>query len=320
MRIYPRVSIIILNWNGWKDTIECLESLYKIEYPNFEIIVVDNNSINDSIKNIIKWTKTRRIKCFYITKNDLDNKKYLLRKIKANHLPSREKLIIIANDKNYGFAEGNNIAIEQITSEGQSDYVLLLNNDTTVKSDFLKYLVNESKKDKNVTIAGPKIFYYSYNDRKDIIWFGGGLIDWRRYPGYFYKGYNLPDNQYGIQSDTIESEWITGACMLIKINKTSLIEGKMLNSEFYFGGEDIDFSLRVKKNGGKIILVPNAVIWHKVGRSRPMSIKQVFNSTKTNFKLIKRYNNSFFIDLPKYLIRIPFRYIQLIIYKLRTKQ
>ncbi len=53
----PKVSIIILNWNGWKDTIECLESIYQIDYPDYDIIVVDNASKNESIEKIKKYAK-----------------------------------------------------------------------------------------------------------------------------------------------------------------------------------------------------------------------------------------------------------------------
>jgi len=52
---WPSVAIIVLNWNGWQDTIECLESLYQISYPNYEIIVVDNGSKDESIENIKKY-------------------------------------------------------------------------------------------------------------------------------------------------------------------------------------------------------------------------------------------------------------------------
>ena len=51
----PHVSIIILNWNGWKDTVECLESLYQINYPNYDVILVDNNSEDDSLEKLREY-------------------------------------------------------------------------------------------------------------------------------------------------------------------------------------------------------------------------------------------------------------------------
>src|SRR3989344_9330156 len=106
---FPKVSIIILNWNGWKDTIECLESLYKITYPNYEVIVVDNGSKDDSVKQIRKVIK--------------------------------KNTRLILNKDNSGFAEGNNVAMRQVLKEKKSKYVLLLNNDTVVDKNFLEPLV-----------------------------------------------------------------------------------------------------------------------------------------------------------------------------------
>src|SRR3989339_1686037 len=105
----PKVSIVVLNWNGLKDTRECLNSLTASYYRNQEILLVDNASIGDDV----------------------------------NQLSSQFDQIIqiIRNDKNYGFSKGNNAAIKKIVKENRSDYVLLLNNDTVVKNDFLTELL-----------------------------------------------------------------------------------------------------------------------------------------------------------------------------------
>ncbi|MCE5214153.1 MAG: glycosyltransferase, partial [Methanobacterium sp.] len=102
----PKVTIVIVNWNGWEDTIECLKSLYHVNYTNFNIIIVDNHSQDDSVKKI---------------KDYIENK----------------KLILIVNDENYGFAEGNNIGIRYAQKNFNPDYILLLNNDTIVDKEFL---------------------------------------------------------------------------------------------------------------------------------------------------------------------------------------
>src|SRR3989338_5442408 len=124
----PRVSVIILNWNGLDDTIECLESLKKITYPNYEVILVDNASSGDDVAQ--------------------------LRKKFGKYIK------IIQNDKNYGFAEGNNIAIRKVMKENKSKYVLLLNNDTVVDAKFLDELVKTGESDPKVGIVGPIIYNY----------------------------------------------------------------------------------------------------------------------------------------------------------------
>lgn len=137
---YPKVSIIILNWNGLKNTIECLESLKKITYPNYEMIVVDNASEGNDA--------------------DILEEKY------------KDYIRVIRNKENLGFAGGNNVAIRQVLKEGKSDYILLLNNDTIVEPNFLNELVKHY--DELTGICAPLIFnYYNQNE----IWSSGGKFD-----------------------------------------------------------------------------------------------------------------------------------------------
>ena len=109
----PKISIVILNWNGFADTIDCLISLSKCTYSNFDVILIDNNSNDESVSIIKKWLTETRF----------------------------QNLIFIENEENYGFAKGNNIGID-IALKNNSDFILLLNNDTVVESDFLIELLN----------------------------------------------------------------------------------------------------------------------------------------------------------------------------------
>ena len=135
----PKVTIIILNWNGKEDTIECLESLKHITYPNYEILLVDNGSTDGSVE------------CF------------------RERYPGME---IIENGENLGFAEGNNVGIRKAMDEG-ADYVLLLNNDTVVDPEFLGELVTVGESDPKAGIVGPKIYFYN----SDRIQSCGGRIN-----------------------------------------------------------------------------------------------------------------------------------------------
>ena len=136
---YPKVSIIILNWNGLEDTMECLESLRNLTYPNYEVIVVDNASEGDDVKVL--------------------REKF------------GEYIHLIENDDNYGFARGNNIGIRYCLERG-TDYIFLLNNDTIVDADFLGRLVEVAETDEMIGIASPMIYWYNQPDK---IQFGGRL-------------------------------------------------------------------------------------------------------------------------------------------------
>lgn len=122
----PKVIIIILNWNGREDTVECLDSLRKIDYQNCETILVDNGSTDGSVHYF------------------------------KNMYPEVE---IIENKENLGFAEGNNIGIKRAINKGM-DYALLLNNDTIVDEHFLSELVHVAEEFSEVGILGPKIYFY----------------------------------------------------------------------------------------------------------------------------------------------------------------
>ncbi|HEY3361715.1 MAG TPA: glycosyltransferase family 2 protein [Methanosarcina sp.] len=120
----PKVNIVILNWNGKENTINCLESLKLTTYSNYKVIIVDNGSTDGSVKYF------------------------------KNHYPEIE---LIENKENLGFAEGNNVAIKRILGRGEIKYICLLNNDTLVKPDWLEYLVSALESDGNIGSCQPKI-------------------------------------------------------------------------------------------------------------------------------------------------------------------
>lgn len=227
----PKVSIIILNWNDWQDTLECFDSLLKITYPNYEVIILDNNSTNESVEKINNWIANKKTAISY-------------------------KLLI--NKQNLGFAGGNNPGIKYAI-QNKSDYVLLLNNDTTVDPNFLEKLVKVGESDKNFGIIGPKIYYES--DKKRI-WFGGGKFTW------FGGGRHLDFNKIDDNSadETIkEINFMTGCCFLIKREVIEKIG--LMNENFFLYYEDTEWSLRAGEYGYRIIYAPCSHIWHKVSRS-----------------------------------------------------
>jgi GT2 family glycosyltransferase len=173
---FPKVSIVLVNWHGLRDTVECLESLQKTTYPNYEVIVVDNDSGGDEAATIEERF--------------------------------RDYVKLIRNPKNYGFAKGCNIGIRDALAR-DPQYVLLLNNDTVVTHDFLEQLVQVVESYDRVGIAGGKI--YAYENPK-VVWFAGGApIDYLR--GKTPSRQSWLDS--GIFDETEEVEWVVGTFMLI---------------------------------------------------------------------------------------------------------
>lgn len=282
----PKVSIVIVNWNGWKDTIECLESLRHVSYQNYEIFVVDNASFNESLEKIKEWAGQVSMNYLEFDEDELGRDQYIAKKkIFDNQNIQARGFLLIKNKKNYGFAKGNNIATEQIMQEEGSRYVLLLNNDTVVEKNFLTEMVRTFEVDRNVAVVGAKMYYYNYQGKKNIIWFGGGKINWKKYPGYHHIDEFKEDNLQQLEKPR-EVDWVSGACLMVDRTKVS----PLLNETYFFGCEDVDKCLKAKKKGFKTFYVPNAIVWHKVGQSRPKTTKQKIKTDITNFKLLLNNN------------------------------
>jgi GT2 family glycosyltransferase len=183
----PRVSIIILNWNGLTDTIECLESLKKITYPNYDVIVIDNGSSGNDA-DVLKEKYTGYIN-------------------------------LIRNKKNYGFAEGNNIGARYALEKLDPQYILLLNNDAIVEPQFMTELVKVAHSDNSIGIVGPKIYLFGTK----IIDSAGSLFN---NIGQCWSRGNL-ETDIGQYDKQEEVPMITACCCLIRreiLEKTYLFD------------------------------------------------------------------------------------------------
>jgi len=253
---YPVVEIIIVNWNGLPDTIECIASMKKITYPNYKITVVDNGSAgNDSA---------------------------MLEQEFGDYID------VIKSTRNLGFTGGCNIGIRQALDKG-SDYVLLLNNDTVVASDFLSEMIKAAESDKEVGIAGAKIYNYGTNQIQ-FVW--GGIDFYRGQPTYtpkyvierFREG-PIDKGQY---DDLKYVDWASGCSLLIKSDLIKTIG--VLDETFFALLEEVEYCTRARKSGYKVVYVPAAKVWHKWGKSTGVvSGFTVYYGTRNRFWLMKKY-------------------------------
>ncbi|MBI5465538.1 glycosyltransferase family 2 protein [Candidatus Gottesmanbacteria bacterium] len=260
-----KVTIIILNWNGKEDTLECLKSVRQLSAINCQLstIVVDNGS-TDGLVNEIKNEKLKM-------KND------------------NVKLKIIENKKNLGFAEGNNVGIRYALKEG-ADYVMLLNNDTLVEKNMVKELLWVMEKDKTIAIAGPKIYFapgfeyhanrYKEEERGKVIWYAGGIIDWQN---VYASHRGVDEVDHGQYNKEEETDFVTGCAMMVKREVFEKIG--FLDPKYFLYFEDNDFCQRAKRAGFKIFYVPKAIIYHKNAASseKPGSAIQQYYQTRNRF-------------------------------------
>jgi GT2 family glycosyltransferase len=276
-----QVAIIILNWNGWEDTIECLESLFKINYQNYCIILVDNDSKDNSIEKIKKYYN-QSYSNFYDSKM-LEYEEKELKFINPNLKDNNKVLVLLKNSKNYGYAKGNNIGIRFAFRVFNPDYVLLLNNDTVVDENFLKELMEEAKKHEKVGIYAPKILKA---DNHQIIDSTGHIISWGR---IIDRGQGKIDkHQYD------PKKRVTGAKGAACLYKREMLESIGLFKEDYITSyEDAELSWRANRNHWKAIYVPNSIVYHKGERSTKKDETKILyfqnQSLKNMTSTVKQY-------------------------------
>ena len=216
----PKIAIIIINWNTYQLTFNCLKSLKACTYKNKTIFLVDNGSKDDSGDKL------------------------------ALEFPD---INFIKNEINEGFTGANNKALKVILKQN-FDYVLLLNNDTEVKPNFLTHLEASMNFDENLAATQPLILDFP---NKNTIWNAGGSfnsffgLSKTRFKGMIYKP--------KLKIDT-STEWISGCCILVKI--AVIHEVGLLDNRFFAYFEDVDWSIRMTNLGYKLGVVPKSIIYH----------------------------------------------------------
>ena len=227
MTVSPHVAVVIVNYKGRDDTLECLASLDHVTYPHYSVIVVDQAS-NDGTPAAIRAA-----------------------------FPAT---LLLENAINDGFAGGSNRGIRQAMDAG-ADYVFLLNNDTTVAPDLLDRLVAWMETWPDVGISGPLMLYYS--DPK-VIWSAGGYISPHGGSAMNFQG-NEPTPHDAEELGYTNASFIVGCGLMVR--RAVLEQIGLLDEQFFLYYEEADFCARARRAGWKIHTVWAARLWHKVSRS-----------------------------------------------------
>ena len=228
IREWPRVAVIVLNWNGWKDTLECLESLRHLDYPAFKTILVDNGSTNDSVARIEEWRQGKM---------------------------SGTDLAILRTGENLGFAGGNNAGIRHALDAG-FDFVWLLNNDTIVEERSLIELVRLARTDEAIGAAGSLVLFHRAPDRINSAGIRVGRFGRRAR----LLGLNRDKTEREFLQRR-EVDAVSGCSMLLLAR--ALRQVGLLDERYFLYLEEVDLCTRLRQQGFRCWVVPESIVFHK---------------------------------------------------------
>lgn len=251
----PLVVTVVLTWNGLEDTRRCLKSLERSNYRDLSIIVVDNGSI-DGTQNAVR----------------------------AEH----PEIILIENGTNLGFAEGNNVGIRHAIETLDADLVFLLNNDAWVEPETITRLVHRGMKEPDAGVISPLILF---PPDTGLIWFAGARFDPNRVRSGYVTGYRAPAET--LPSLESEIERATGAAMLVTRETVDRTGG--FDRQLFFLYEDVDWSLRIRAVGLKLVLEKTARVYHRVGGSQEgteHSPTAAYYGIRNHLEVMRRFGRS----------------------------
>lgn len=271
------VHAVMLNWNSYDHNAACIRSLQESSYPFTRIVVVDNGSTDGSIERLEQEFRD-------------------------------PQMLFIRNAKNEGFSGGQNIGLRAALEAG-ADMVFSVNNDTTIDPGCLGLLVEALLRDPGAGIAGPSIMYFG---NPETIWQAGGYFNLVR-AGVVVPGKGRPVRE--LPPEVREVSFLTGCAILIR--KQVFEKVGMLDTSYFFYGEDLDFDLRVRAAGMRLLFVSGARLWHKIDevatdRTSPYVLYHLARSTVLIFRRRFGIPYRWYGVAAQWVLYTPFRFWQIL--------
>ena len=277
---HPKIHLIVLNWNDKELSGKCLSSIEKVSYPNYKVLIVvscEDGSVDFFKENFSQYD-------------------------------------ILALESNLKYAGGNNAAVEYLKPK-EEDFLVFINNDTIVSSDFLDHLIEPFLNDANCIITVPKILFAMDINK---IWYAGGIVN-------MWKGKidhigirNFDGPRYSFM---METDYATGCCLCI--NSADFKKLDYFDTMFNMYCEDVDLSIRAKRMNRKIVYSPKSIILHSVSQSLgENSFKKIQNKLLGQVKLFWKHASGLQIITLTFhwlLFYLPLGFLKWIYFKLKEK-
>ena len=249
----PGVVAVILNWNNLGLTQETLRSLYAQDYPHLRAVLIDNASRNQEETLAVIHREFPEVELW-------------------------------GSRRNLGFAGGCNLGM-QIALEMGAERVLLLNNDVLLAPDVVRLLVQALEADEGAGAASPLVLYASEPDR---VWFAGGTVrqGGRVLPEHLWLD-EPPGRVPGVSS--YETEWLAGTCVLVR--RSAVERAGMLDPAYFLYWEDVDWCYRLRALGYRLLVVPGAIIRHRVNATAGSlpSLGSVYYWERNRLRFIQKW-------------------------------
>lgn len=267
------VYAVLVNFNGWSDTVECLESLFRSDHPDFRVLVCDNGSSDGSRERIRAWADGRldavapagvlcRLQDSTLAR-PLQYAEYGRQEAEAGGDPAeRARLVLIDCGGNLGFAGGNNVGLRYAQARGDCDFAWLLNNDTVVEPDAMRLMVERLTEEPQGGLCASTLLHYHDPGRVQAL--GGG---W--YCSWLGLAWHL--GRLGRWTGKVNREKVERR-MSYPVGASMMVTGRFLKEvgliceDYFLYFEELDWVLRA---GGrfKLVYAPQSVVYHKVGAS-----------------------------------------------------
>ncbi|MET3132122.1 GT2 family glycosyltransferase [Oxalobacteraceae bacterium GrIS 1.11] len=289
----PKVWIVLVNWNGWRDSLECLESVFRQGYPNFGVILCDNASADGSVEAVQAWASGAQ--AYAPPAGPLGQLPPLPKPLSCAVVENGARvgadtasLLIVRTGGNLGFAGGNNVGIRIAMSDPACQFIWLLNNDTVVDPACLGHMVETASADPAIGMTGSVNCFYSKPDVVQAL--GGGAFSVPRVAGCLH-GNRLPRSMITpavLRHAQDHLEWVSGASMLVSRHFVDTV-GEMEERYFlYF--EEIDWAMRAKPRF-RLALSQSALLFHKAGSATGEQTDNAFatyTQCRSRFKLYRK--------------------------------
>jgi len=300
----PQVAVVLLNWNGWRDTIDCLESLLMVKDVNFEIVLVDNGSSDDSVKMIDNWIELHNIPKFKFSQ---PQEQKLAAEESSNNQIGLQRVVLYSLQENIGFCAGNNLGLRH-TLANSIPYALILNNDTLVDPGFLSSLTDYAQLHQDAGLISGQIRYAE--DPKRIWWMGGSANKWLKFE---YLHQNQPAEEH--LKEPFPTDWVSGCMTLIPMAVFLKIGG--YDERFFIWCDEWDLSLKAAKAGYKLAVVPTSIIYHKVGRTLGIISPLTYYYSARNLLVLRHNYLSSLNQILFFSVYFPYKSIQSFFFTMR---